>query len=68
MDTSGDGGDTGFGLFVLGTLLFLIYINELEKNIKSTVKFDTDDTMLFSMLQDLHIYAAVLNDDIKAIS
>ena len=33
---------------VLGSLLFLIYINDLEKNIKSNIKFFADDdTMLF---------------------
>ena len=31
---------------VLGPLLFLIYINDLERNI-SNVKFFADDTMLF---------------------
>ena len=32
---------------VLGPLLFLIYINDFERNIRSKVKFLTDDTMLF---------------------
>ena len=31
---------------VLGPLLFLIYINDLERNIKSNVKIFADDTML----------------------
>ena len=31
---------------VLGPLLFHIYINDLEKNIKSNIKFFADDTML----------------------
>ena len=36
---------------VLGPLLFLIYINDLEKNIKSNVIFLADDTtMLFSVV------------------
>ena len=30
---------------VLGTLLFLIYINDLETNIKSNIKFFANDTM-----------------------
>ena len=34
---------------VLGPLLYLIYINDLERNIKSNVKFFADDTMLFSI-------------------
>ena len=33
---------------VLGPLLFLIYINDLEKGIKSKIKFFADDTSLFS--------------------
>ena len=33
---------------VLGPLLFLVYINDLELDIKSNVKFFADDTMLFS--------------------
>ena len=32
---------------VLGPLLFLIYINDLERNIRSNIKFFADDTMLF---------------------
>ena len=37
---------------VLGPLLFLVYINDLEKNIKSNVKFFADDTILFSIVDD----------------
>ena len=33
---------------ILGPLLFLIYINDLEANIKSNITFFADDTMLFS--------------------
>ena len=53
---------------VLGPLLFLVYINDLEKNIKSRVKFYADDTMIFSVVQDLYISAADLNNDLKTIS
>ena len=35
---------------VLGPLLFLVYINDLERNIKSNVKFFADGTMLFSIV------------------
>ena len=38
---------------VLGPLLFLIYINDLEKNIKSNVNFFADDSMLFSIVNVL---------------
>ena len=36
---------------ILGPLLFLIYINDLEENIKSNITFFADDTMLFSIVQ-----------------
>ena len=35
---------------VLGPLLFLIYINDLENGIISNVKFFADDTSLFSIV------------------
>ena len=38
---------------VLGPILFLICINDLEKNIKSNIKFFADDIMLFSIVKDL---------------
>ena len=40
---------------VLGPLLFPIYINDLERNIKSNIKFLADDTMLFSVVKDPEI-------------
>ena len=52
---------------VLGPLLFLIYINDLEKNIRSSVKFFADDTMLFSIVKDPVIYANTLNNDLDII-
>ena len=46
---------------VPGPLLFLIYINDLERNIKSNVKYFADDTMLFSIVNDPVISANELN-------
>ena len=54
--------------YLLGPLLFLVYINDLEKNIKSRVKFYADDTLLFSVAQDPYISTADLNVDLKTIS
>ena len=52
---------------VHGPLLFLIYINDLENNIQSNVKFYVDDTMLYSIVHDPVISAAELNRDLDTI-
>ena len=38
---------------------FLVFINDLEKDIKSKVKFFADDTMLFDIVKDPHLTAIV---------
>ena len=52
---------------VLGPLLFLIYINDLERNIKSNIRFFSDHTMLFSVVNDPVISADDLNYDLDII-
>ena len=52
---------------VLGPLLFLIYINDLEKGIKSNIKFYADDTMLYSIIHDPIKSAGDLNHDLDLI-
>ena len=46
---------------VLGPLLFLIYTNDLERNIKSNIKFFADDSMLFSIVNHPIISSNELN-------
>ena len=53
---------------VLGPLLFLVYINDLEDGIKSSVKFFADDTHLFSVVRDPQVTADELNHDLNLIS
>ena len=52
---------------VLGPLIFLIYINDLERNIKSTTKVFADDTTLFSIVKDPAISANNLNHGLDII-
>ena len=49
-------------------LLFLIYINDLPDNIKSTCKIFANNTSLFSHVLDKHKSQSVLNNDLQVIS
>ena len=50
---------------VLGPLLFLVCINDLEKkHIKSNVNFFADDTMMYSIVKDPVHTASNLNHDL----
>ena len=53
---------------VLGPLLFLTYINDVERNIKSNVNLFVDDTMHFSFVKNPIISASELNHDLKITS
>ena len=49
-------------------LLFLVYINDLENGIRSSIKFFADDTSLFSIVKDPVTSADELNQDLQLIS
>ena len=53
---------------VIGSSLFLIFINDLEEGIKSSVKFFADDTSLFSIVSDPNTSATELNHDLELIN
>ena len=48
--------------------MFLVYINDLEKGIKSSIRFSADDTSLFSTVYDPKLSAEKLNFDLQNIS
>ena len=52
---------------VVGPLLFLVYINDFERNIKSNVKFFAEDTMLLSLVKDPVTSANDLKHDLDVI-
>ena len=52
---------------MLGPLLFLIYINDLEINIKSSIIFFADDTILYSIFYEEGLSALELNHDLERI-
>ena len=53
---------------VLGPLLFLVYINDLENGIKFSINFFADDTSLFPIVKDSITSADELNHDLQLIS
>ena len=41
---------------IIGTLLLLIYINDLSSYLSSNVKLLADDARLFSVIHDINVY------------
>ena len=50
---------------ILSPLLFLVYVNDLPENLKSSVKLFANDTSLFSTVYNSVESANLLNDDLK---
>ena len=53
---------------ILGPLLFLMYINDLSKNLVSNPKLLADDTSRFSLVKNIDPSDIDLNNDLKKIS
>ena len=53
---------------ILGPLLFLVYINNLPNELKSSVKLFADDTSLLTIVKDKNKSAKTLNNDLLLIS
>ena len=53
---------------ILGSLLFLIYVNDLPNVLKSKCKLFADDTSLFSVVHDISTSASDINNDLTLIS
>ena len=53
---------------VLGPLIFLIYINDLEKGIKSQINFFADVTSIVSIVRSLNTMADEFNHDLRLIN
>ena len=47
---------------------FLIYMNDLSKNLPSITKLFADDTSIFSVVHDVDLSAKQLNNDLKKTS
>ena len=54
--------------FILGPLLFLIYINDLADSLESLAKLFADSISLFSIVYDTKVSARQLSNDLQKIT
>ena len=52
---------------IIGSLLFLIFINEIVNNIGANIRLFADDTSLYHIVEDLLLTALLLNLDLSKI-
>ena len=52
----------------MGPLFFLIYLNDITKDISSTNKLFAGDTSIFSIVNDIDVSEHELNSDLRKIS
>ena len=52
----------------MGPLLFLVYINDITKDLKTDVKLFADDTSIFSVVHNPRTAASYLEHDLKKLS
>ena len=53
---------------ILGPLFFLVYINDLTRDLKCSVKLFAEDTSLFTVVEDPNTAANDMNHDLELIS
>ena len=53
--------------WILGPLLFLVYVNDLPNDLKSNAKRFADDTSLFTIVNDKNESPNIINNDLLQI-